>query len=569
MLRVVIIAWQCGVHLGAGLRDNGIGMSENSSHTGLPRRTVLAGSAGLTVAGASVLASSPVHAAPLIRRRGTLPSGIQIGDVTPQTAVLWARSDRKGRMVVRIAKKGRNHRSGTSEIVGPWATEKTDYTAKVGVKGLAPGRHHDISICFEDEDGVRSEVLKGGFSTPALHRDSTTFVWTGDTAGQGWGINPDIGGMPAYDTMLATAPDFLLHSGDNIYADNPILPEVKEEDGNIWRNVTTPEVSKVAETLKEFRGRYRYNQMAENIRRMYAQVPVIAQWDDHETTNNWYTGEILTDERYAQEKRVDVLAARARQAFGENMPIADGYLAGRSGWYDLSEPKRRPNLKAEGEPLRIYRTIHRGAQLDIFCLDMRTYKGPNPAAAQENPVAMLGKEQVEWLIKELRASKATWKVIASDMPLGLIIGDGDNAQEGVSDGRGDRVGGREHEIADVLRQIKKHKIRNTVWLTADVHYAAAHHYDPSRAVFTDFEPFYEFVAGAIHAGSFGPNKLEGTFGPKALFEKSGDYVAQSPRFGTNQFFGHVEIDRDGSFTVKLIDGTGEVLYTKVLEPQKD
>ena len=54
-----------------------------------------------------------------------------------------------------------------------------------------------------------------------------------------------------------------------------------------WRNLVTEETSKVAETLNEFRGRHRYNMMDDNLRALYADVPVIAQWDDHETTNNW------------------------------------------------------------------------------------------------------------------------------------------------------------------------------------------------------------------------------------------------------------------------------------------
>ena len=47
---------------------------------------------------------------------------------------------------------------------------------------------------------------------------------------------------------------------------------------------------------------------------------------------------------------------------------------------------------------------------------------------------------------------------------------------------------------------------------ADVHYRAAHHYAPQRAAFTDFTEFWEFVAGPLHAGSFGPNRLDATFG---------------------------------------------------------
>src|SRR5262249_23396386 len=43
--------------------------------------------------------------------------------------------------------------------------------------------------------------------------------------------------------------------------------------------------------------------------------------------------------------------------------------------------------------------------------------------------------------------------------------------------------GREIEIADLLAFIKHAGIRNTVWLTADMHYTAAHYYDPNAAVF--------------------------------------------------------------------------------------
>ncbi len=73
---------------------------------------------------------------------------------------------------------------------------------------------------------------------------------------------------------------------------------------------------------------------------------------------------------------------------------------------------------------------------------------------------------------------------------------------------------------------------------------AAHYYDPNRAQFQDFEPFWEFVSGPIHAGTFGPNELDNTFGPQLMYmkapaEEQGQNV--SPAFGL-QFFGHVAID---------------------------
>jgi alkaline phosphatase D len=106
-----------------------------------------------------------------------------------------------------------------------------------------------------------------------------------------------------------------------------------------------------------------------------------------------------------------------------------------------------------------------------------------------------------------------------------------------------------------------------VWLTADVHYCAAHHYDPARATFTDFDPFWELVAGPIAAGTFGPNALDGTFGPEVVFAKAADYAGQSPR-GGNQFFGHAEIERDGRLHASLRNQAGAVLWRKTLEPSQ-
>ena len=373
-------------------------------------------------------------------------------------------------------------------------------------------------------------------------------MWTADTAGQGYGINPEIGGMRGYAAMHATKPDFFLHSGDTIYADNPIPETVEVKGEPTWRNITTEKTSKVAETLNEFRCRHRYNMMDVNLREMYADVPVIAQWDDHETTNNWWPGEVLEDPRYTQVRDVDTLAARARRAWQEYMPIADGRaLRGGDGF----------------EPARIHRKISRGPSLDVFALDMRTFKGENTPGLEQTATPILGEEQLQWLIRELRASTATWKVIANDLPLGLVVPDG-KVQESISNAEHGAPLGRELELARLLKAIKDHGVKNVVFLTGDVHYCAAHHYSPERAAFTDFEPFWEFVAGPINAGSFGPNALDGTFGPRLDFEAHGP-VMGSPRTGEHQYFGHVEIPEDGrAFRVRLINAQGTTVYSRTL-----
>jgi phosphodiesterase/alkaline phosphatase D-like protein len=76
------------------------------------------------------------------------------------------------------------------------------------------------------------------------------------------------------------------------------------------------------------------------------------------------------------------------------------------------------------EPGRVYRKISYGPLLDVFMLDMRSYRWPNGVDDQTSyrPDAyFLGPAQVAWLKRELMASRATWKVIANDMPLSLLV----------------------------------------------------------------------------------------------------------------------------------------------------
>lgn len=206
---------------------------------------------------------------------------------------------------------------------------------------------------------------------------------------------------------------------------------------------------------------------------------------------------------------------------------------------------------------------------------MRSYRGPNGPSMQTEltpDARILGEAQGKWLKQALANSTATWKVIASDMPLGLIVWDNWQNQSGaeaVANGNNGPAKGRELEIGDLLRFIKNAGIDNTVWLTADVHYAAAHYYDPSRAAFQDFNPFWEFVSGPLHAGTFGPNELDMTFGPEVKFVKAPTAeqgVNLPPSMGL-QFFGVVDIDGDtGQMTVRLIDRDDNELYAVTLDP---
>ena len=516
------------------------------------RRLLLAGAAAGGLNGILAHAQAPAVVA---GSRPGFPSGVQSGDVLADRGVVWSRCDRPARLWVEWSTS--SNFSNVQRLRGPYALETTDFSARIDLTGLPAGQDIFYRVTWEDlAGGGTSAPMAGHFRTAPAAPGPVRFLWSGDTAGQGWGISNDFGGMKIYEVMRALNPDFFIHCGDTVYADGPMQPEVKLADGGVWRNhVLTEEKSKVNETLKEFRGSYRYNQLDTHVRRFSSEVMQVWQWDDHEVTNNWSDGKSLAADNRYSEKNVALLTARGARAFLENAPMR---------WF------------AQQEEERVYRQIAWGPLLDVFVIDMRSYRGPNTHNRQTSIDAesvFLGPQQLAWLRQGLKNSKAVWKVIASDMPIGLVVGDGKDAQgrdrfEAVANGDGPALG-RELEISQLLQFIKGERVRNVVWLTADVHYTAAHHYDPSRAQFQEFDPFWEFVSGPLHAGSFGPNALDNTFGPKVEFVKApaAGRVNLPPSAGL-QFFGDVQIDGTSrAMTVHLRDLTGASLWSTTLAPQ--
>ena len=514
----------------------------------LTRRSLLAGAA-LGAGGLALGRTGAAGAASLVRSgRPALTHGVQSGDVGYHGGTVWARADRPSRLLVEVSPDPDFRRA--RRVFGPVVTAQSDFTGKTVVDCLPDGRdvHYRVTPIALDDHRRTGEAMYGHFRTVPRRARDVSFLWSGDLAGQGFGIDTSRGGFRIFKAMQAQHPDFYICNGDNIYADDPIEATVDLPDGTVWRNIVTEEKSTVAQTLAGYRGNYKYNLLDDNIRSFYADVAQIQQWDDHETHNNWYPGEILDDPLYT-EKRADVLKYWARQAYHEYAPISPRY----------------------DEEDRIYRVQHHGPLLDVFVLDMRWYRDPNSPDKQAfNDGGILGRRQADWLKRELAASKATWKVISNDMPLGIVVTDATQGQsnfEAVSQGDPGQPLGRELQIADILTYIKRQHIDNVIWLTTDVHYTAAIYFDPNKAAYQDFNPFWQFVSGPLHAGAFPPDAIDTTFGAQQVFVKA-PTVANSSPATEFQFFGQVSIAADGgALTVRLRDNSGAVLWSTELQPR--
>lgn len=476
--------------------------------------------------------------------------GISSGDVHQSGATLWSRSTRAAKLWVDVSSSENFKRS--IRFSGGAALAGNDFNSKLNLRNLEAGKDWFYRVQFEslEQPGVFSDFRQGHFKTANQYAQDIRFCWSGDTAGQGYGIDPSRGGMKTYSAIADRKPDFFIHCGDLIYADAPIDEHKTLADGSQWNNITAEAVSKVAESTQEFRENFYYNFLDPQVRDFHAQVPTIQQWDDHEVVNNWYPGELLHDDDRYTVKSASLLAERSRQALLQCNPIAQHHSDSR----------------------QLYRKFNHGPLLEIFCIDMRSYRGPNSRnrqRQQSSATAFLGDKQLQWLQQSLAQSKATWKIIASDMPIGLMVQEWQtDTAENAANGDGPALG-RELEIAQLLSFVGEQKIHNVHFITADVHYCASHHYQPKLAQYKNFKPFWEFVSGPLHAGSFGPNTLDNTFGPEEVFKGiPADLPANTAPSEGYQFFGEMNINADSkTLTVNHFNRDGKLLWSKELTPE--
>jgi len=481
--------------------------------------------------------------------------GMQMGEVSADTAIIWARLPYAADVEVSWSAQGET---------GPWhhakapqALDVTDYTTRVQLSGLPADASIHVIVTAHGLEAVHAQpwVRKSVFRSAPAGLRAVKFAWSADVNGQGFGINPEFGGLRIFETMRQRDLDFFVHCGDTIYADHPLQHRVDDERGRSWNNVVTPAKTHVAESIEDYRGNFRYNWLDPHFARFCAEVPQVIMWDDHEVLNNWSPSlDLMRDKRY-KIKDLRLLAATAARAFREYSPVPlEGFDAAGL----------------------LYRRVQYGPLLDVLVIDMQTHRGPNSYNLQEEggaDTAFLGEAQIEWIKKELLASKAQWKVIAAGMPIGTNVADGHNAEgrvkwQGVANGDDGLPKGREIELAGLLSFIKAHNIYNIVWLCADVHYTAAHYFDPGQAAFQDFLPFWEFVSGPMHAGSYGPFNPDATFGNQVKYSRASPVRGASPAAGY-QFFGEVEIDPDSRcMTVRLCDIDGAVLHTEQIAPHR-
>ena len=169
----------------------------------------------------------------------------------------------------------------------------------------------------------------------------------------------------------------------------------------------------------------------------------------------------------------------------------------------------------------------------------------------------------------LRASRATWKVIAADMPLGLVVSDDSRPPNGQGwrrspKGRaGARAGFRDCRPAAIL---KENASSMWSWLTADVHYTAAHLYDPEPRAVHGLHAVLGVRLRAPERGGLRADQLDGTFWRTLRVRSRAAGEGHLPSSGIPALRAGRHRLRFGSDEVDLCDASGKSLHARQLPP---
>lgn len=398
--------------------------------------------------------------------------GPMLGCVTDSSARFWVRTPAEADVQVVLSRRADLRNPIRSGTVR--TREAVDLTALIDVAGLEPFTvyHYDVLV-----DGKS-----------ALGRQRASFR-TFPQKGQPAKFDVGFGGGARYiheheriwDTIASrghppqVGPAAFLFLGDNLYIDKP-------RDRNRQRLY------------------YYRRQLRPEFRRLTAGTAIYAIWDDHDFGTNDVSGGL---DPFQPDWKLPVW-----KVFRENWnnPAYGGGEQQPGCWFDFSI-----------------------GDVDFFMTDGRYYRSFKDGT-------MLGPAQKKWLLEKLRASKGTFKVIAS----------GTLWTETADKGGRDSWWGVKEEREEIFSLIDREKLGGVVLLSAD-----RHRTDVYRIDRPDGYPLYEFETSKLTN-----NHTHGTK-PQALFS-----------YNKGNFFGLLTFDLtkpDPELTFRCVTIDNEEVYSLTLK----
>ncbi len=400
-------------------------------------------------------------AAPALR----FPQGVASGDPQADSVMLWTRAEPTGPAAGPVPV--RLQLSATPDFTAPlldslFSTDAdSDFTLRVFVDELAA----DTLYYYRFEGGAGT-VSTAGRTRTAPAKGQARDVRLAFASCQSY----EQGFYGSWARMLADDErrpeneriDFVLHLGDFIYertwprlADGtpvprplPPFPDGARDGENTW-----------AQSLADYRHLYKTYLSDPHLQAARARWPFVCTWDDHEFSNDNFGVHSTYGGRHLAERERKVAANRA---WFEFIPAVLDELAEQPA-HGFRPPRHPPTDDQARDSLRIYRRLQWGDNLDIVLTDSRSYRSPpclpdglaaslglpldtvklveiadagrehsggepprflpygegdaeNPGWKRP-PGSLLGEQQRNWLLAQLRDSSARWKLWGNALPL--------------------------------------------------------------------------------------------------------------------------------------------------------
>ncbi|MEU0177357.1 alkaline phosphatase D family protein [Streptomyces massasporeus] len=421
------------------------------------RRTVVKAAAATAVLAGPLAATLPARA---VDQAPAFLHGVASGDPLPDGILLWTRVTP---VPEAIPGSGAGPDTEVSWIVArdkafstvvakgsTTATAASDHTVKADIRGLQPATDYWFRFSA------------GGTDSPAA-RTRTAPAADAAVPGLRFGVvscaNWEAGYFSPYRHLAARGDlDAWLHLGDYIYEYG--TGEYGTRDKVVRPHAPAHEIV----TLADYRIRHARYKTDPDLQALHATAPVVAIWDDHEFANDAWSGGAENHTEGA-EGGWSARQAAAKQAYFEWMPVRPA-IAGTT-----------------------YRRLRFGKLADLSLLDLRSFRSQQVKVGNgevDDPDRTLtGRAQLDWLKAGLKASDTTWRLVGNSVmispfavgslsadllkPLAELLG---LPQEGLALNT-DQWDGYTDDRREILAHLRTNAIRNTVFLTGDIHMAWA------------------------------------------------------------------------------------------------
>ena len=366
-------------------------------------------------------------------------------------------------------------------------SKENSLSKKIVLSSLQPGSHYTF---FLESKSFKTKIYE--FTTQELwqwRKDAPDFsvvfgscTYVNDTEfdrpGKPYGQSDSI-----FNVISALKPNAMIWGGDNIY--------LREGD---------------FETQANMEARYLKARQVPSIQKLLSTCPQYAVWDDHDFGPN--------DSHSSFQYKKESLATFKAMWGNSNYGFSNNENNCISGKVNLND-------------------------VDLYLLDNRSFRIPQGTVGITPQ--MLGKEQINWLIQDLKSSKASFKLVAIGSQVLSSVANFEN------------YANYQQEREYLLKEISENKIKNVIFLTGDRHFA-----ELSEMMLGNSIRVLDITSSPLtskpyaNSKEINSNRVEGTF----LGEQN---------------FAHITFKgtaKDRTLNIMLVNSAGKICWAKSYSSEK-